>query len=84
MLDPIRGRHHATLAQLAIAWLLHRSPVMLPIPRPSRLDHFQDNLAAAAIGLTGAEGQAITHLIPETPAASPDGEQRPRLVPEAD
>jgi pyridoxine 4-dehydrogenase len=73
-LDPIRVRHHATTAQLAIAWLLHRSPVMLPIPGTSSPDHFQDNLAAAAIGLTGTEVQAITHLIPEGSARPPDSE----------
>jgi hypothetical protein len=48
------------------------------------LDHFRDNLAGAAIGLTGAEVQAITYLIPETAAEPPDTERRPRLVPEAD
>jgi hypothetical protein len=35
VLAPVRDRHHATVAQLAIAWLLHRSPVMLPIPGTS-------------------------------------------------
>jgi aryl-alcohol dehydrogenase-like predicted oxidoreductase len=84
VLAPVRNRHHATMAQLAIAWLLHRSPVMLPIPGTSSPDHFQDNLAGAAISLTGAEVHAITHLIPETPADSPDTRPRPRLVPEAD
>ena len=69
VLDPIRDRHNATTAQLAIAWLLHRSPVMLPIPGTSSPDHFRDNLAAASVGLTSTEIQAITHLIPETPAA---------------
>jgi pyridoxine 4-dehydrogenase len=84
MLDPLRDRHHATTAQLAIAWLLHRSPIMLPIPGTSSPDHFQDNLAGAAISLTGPEVQAVTHLIPETSAESPDTERRPQLIPEAD
>ena len=83
-LGPLLGRHHATTAQLAIAWLLHRSPVMLPIPGTASPDHFQDNLAGAAISLTSAEVQAITQLIPENPAGSPDTRPRPRLVPEAD
>ena len=69
VLDPVRDRHHATMAQLAIAWLLHRSPVMLPIPGTTSLDHFQDNLAGTAISLTSAEVQAVTQLIPETPPA---------------
>jgi pyridoxine 4-dehydrogenase len=79
LLDPLRDRHHATTAQLAIAWLLHRSPVMLPIPGTSSLDHFWDNLAGAAIGLTDTEVQAITDLIPETPVQSPG---LPQLGPE--
>jgi hypothetical protein len=41
-------------------------------------------LAGAAISLTGAEVQAVTHLIPETSAELPDTERRPQLIPEAD
>jgi aryl-alcohol dehydrogenase-like predicted oxidoreductase len=41
---------------------------MLPIPGTTNLDHFRDNLAGAAIGLTDTEVQTVTHLIPETPA----------------
>jgi aryl-alcohol dehydrogenase-like predicted oxidoreductase len=81
VLGPLRDRHHATMAQLAIAWLLHRSPVMLPIPGTSSPDHFRDNLAGAAIGLTGGEVQAITHLILEPAVESPDTRQRSRPVP---
>ncbi len=44
-------RHDATPGQLALAWLLHRSPVMLPIPGTSRVDHLEENVAAAAISL---------------------------------
>ena len=71
VLDPLGDQHHATAAQLAIAWLLHRSPVMLPIPGTSSPDHLRDNLAAAGISLTSAQVHAITQLIPETPAESP-------------
>jgi pyridoxine 4-dehydrogenase len=84
MLDPVRDRHHATTAQLAIAWLLHRSPVMLPIPGTSSLDHFLNNLASNAISLDDAEVQAVTRLIAETPAESPDTGRLPQLVPEPD
>ncbi|GAA3962853.1 aldo/keto reductase [Actinomadura viridis] len=49
------ARHDASPAQLALAWLLHRSPVMLPIPGTSKVAHLEDNLAAAAISLTGDE-----------------------------
>src|SRR6266404_6824914 len=42
-------RHNATVVQLAIAWLLHRSPVMAPIPGTSSLAHLEENVAAAKI-----------------------------------
>ena len=42
----------ATPAQLAVAWLLHRSPVMLPIPGTSTVDHLEENIEAALVGLT--------------------------------
>jgi aryl-alcohol dehydrogenase-like predicted oxidoreductase len=48
-------RHGATPAQLALAWLLHRSPVMLPIPGTSKVAHLEDNNAAAGISLTADE-----------------------------
>ena len=44
--------HGATPSQLALAWLLKRSPVMLPIPGTSSVAHLEDNVAAAAIELT--------------------------------
>jgi aryl-alcohol dehydrogenase-like predicted oxidoreductase len=53
-------RHASTPSQLALAWLLHRSPVMLPIPGTSSVEHLEDNLAAARIELTGAEFDALT------------------------
>jgi aryl-alcohol dehydrogenase-like predicted oxidoreductase len=48
-----------TTAQLAIAWLLHRSPVMLPIPGTSSVKHLEENVAAAEIKLSDAEWQAL-------------------------
>jgi pyridoxine 4-dehydrogenase len=45
----------ATQAQIALAWLLRRSPVILPIPGTSSLEHLEENVAAAALGLTDAE-----------------------------
>ena len=44
--------HDATPAQIALAWLLRRSPVMLPIPGTSRVKHLEENVAAAAIPLS--------------------------------
>jgi aryl-alcohol dehydrogenase-like predicted oxidoreductase len=46
-------------AQIALAWLLRRSPVMLPIPGTSRVKHLEENVAAAAIELTDEELASI-------------------------
>lgn len=51
-LAQVASRHEATPAQIALAWLLHRSPVMLPIPGTSKVAHLDENLAAATISLT--------------------------------
>jgi len=52
-------RHHATPSQLALAWLLKRSPVMLPIPGTSSVEHLESNTAAAGIELTDDEFEAL-------------------------
>ncbi len=65
VLGPICEKHQATVPQIALAWLLHRSPVMLPIPGTSSLTHLEENLGAAAIKLTAEEVKAITQLVPE-------------------
>jgi pyridoxine 4-dehydrogenase len=49
----------ATPSQLALAWLLRRSPVMLPIPGTSSVAHLEDNMAAASIELTDDEYAAL-------------------------
>ncbi len=49
------ARHGATPAQVALAWLLARSPAMLPIPGTSRVAHLEENVAAAALRLDAAE-----------------------------
>ena len=51
--------HDATPSQLALAWLLKRSPVMLPIPGTSSVDHLDSNTAAASIELTDDEFTAL-------------------------
>ncbi len=48
----VAARHDATPMQVAIAWLLARSPAMLPIPGTSRVPHLEENVAAAALRLT--------------------------------
>ena len=51
----IAARHNATPAQLSLAWLLHRSPVMLPIPGTSKVAHLEENIAAASLCVSDAE-----------------------------
>lgn len=55
----LAARHEATVAQLSLAWLLQRSPVMLPIPGTSRVAHLEENIAAAGLKLTGEEWAAV-------------------------
>jgi pyridoxine 4-dehydrogenase len=54
-LDSIAKRHGATPGQVALAWMLRRSPVMLPIPGTSKRSHLEENVAAAAIELSDDE-----------------------------
>src|SRR4029079_10433701 len=58
-LDAVAKKHGATSAQIAIAWLLARSPVMLPIPGTSRVDHLEENWAARNIELSPEEVDRI-------------------------
>ncbi|MFM6926392.1 MAG: aldo/keto reductase [Ferruginibacter sp.] len=51
----IAEKYNASAAQINIAWLLHRSPWMLPIPGTSSLDHCKENLAAASIQLSAED-----------------------------
>jgi pyridoxine 4-dehydrogenase len=55
----IARAHGATPSQVALAWLLQRSPVMLPIPGTSRREHLEENLGAAGLRLTEAEFDAL-------------------------
>jgi aryl-alcohol dehydrogenase-like predicted oxidoreductase len=54
-LAAIAARHSATVAQLSLAWLLQRSPVMLPIPGTSKIAHLEENVAAAGLKLDQEE-----------------------------
>ena len=60
LLDEIAAAHEATHAQLALAWLLRRSPVMLPIPGTSSVAHLEENCAAAQVELTDEEYDRLT------------------------
>ncbi|OBJ55548.1 aldo/keto reductase [Mycobacterium asiaticum] len=59
-LKDIAAAHHATPSQLALAWLLKRSPVVLPIPGTSQVAHLEENVAAADIELTDEEFEALS------------------------
>ncbi|MBW8711220.1 MAG: aldo/keto reductase [Mycobacterium sp.] len=59
-LQRIADNHHATPSQLALAWLLKRSPVMLPIPGTSKVAHLEENVAAAEIELSDEEYETLS------------------------
>lgn len=58
-LDEVAKLHGATVSQLSLAWLLQRSPVILPIPGTSSVKHVEENVAAAGLKLSAAEWQEI-------------------------
>jgi aryl-alcohol dehydrogenase-like predicted oxidoreductase len=58
-LDELAKRHSATVAQLSLAWLLHRSPVMLPIPGTSSVKHLEENVASAGLELSDREWRSL-------------------------
>jgi aryl-alcohol dehydrogenase-like predicted oxidoreductase len=55
VLGRIAARHGTTLPQISLAWLLHRSPVLLPIPGTSKIAHLEENVAAAELNLTAED-----------------------------
>jgi len=62
-LDEAARKHHAAPAQIALAWLLARSPVMLPIPGTSSVKHLEENMAAAELRLTPNELSELGSLV---------------------
>lgn len=62
VLDVIAKRHGASPSQLALAWLLKRSPAMLPIPGTGKVRHLDENVAAAGIELGDAEFKELSAL----------------------
>ena len=62
VLEPIAKQYGVSLRQVALAWQLQRSPAVLPIPGTTSFDHFQENLAAAAVTLTPEQLAAITGI----------------------
>jgi pyridoxine 4-dehydrogenase len=59
ILDQIARDHKAAPSQIALAWVLQRSPVMLPIPGTSKVKHLEENVAAVDITLSAAEFEAL-------------------------
>ena len=75
-LDKAAAAHEASPGQLALAWLLHRSPVMLPIPGTSSVAHLEENVASAAVNSpTRNSPRSATRLPPpeRTSVAGPAG-----------
>jgi aryl-alcohol dehydrogenase-like predicted oxidoreductase len=59
VLDRVAKRLGASTAQVALAWVLERSPVMLPIPGTSRVSHLEENVAAAGLELSADDFQEL-------------------------
>jgi pyridoxine 4-dehydrogenase len=59
ILDTIAKSHNAAPSQIALAWVLKRSPVMLPIPGTSKIKHLEENVAAVDIELSSSEFDAL-------------------------
>jgi aryl-alcohol dehydrogenase-like predicted oxidoreductase len=62
-LGRIAARHGTTLPQLSLAWLLHRSPVLLPIPGTSKVAHLEENVAAAQLRLTAEDWAEVESAV---------------------
>ena len=59
ILDDIARKHRATPSQIALAWVLKRSPAMLPIPGTSKVKHLEENVASVNIELSQSEFDAL-------------------------
>src|SRR5258708_5558778 len=62
VLNRIAQVQHASPMQLALAWLLRRSPIMLPIPGTSSIDHVEENVAAATVRLTDKQYEELSEV----------------------
>lgn len=58
----LMDKHDASASQLALAWMLKRSPVMLPIPGTGKVKHLEENIAAAAIKLSDDEFKTLDRI----------------------
>lgn len=64
IVDEIARRLRVSTNQVLLAWLLHHSPAMMPIPGTSKVSHLEDNVAAAGLKLEPADLKALDHLTP--------------------
>lgn len=62
VLNQIAKAHQASPTQVALAWLLRRSPMMLPIPGTSSIAHLQENIAGASVRLTDEDYKSLSHV----------------------
>src|SRR5690348_9632225 len=62
VLGRIAQAHHASPTQVALAWLLRRSPILLPIPGTSSIEHLEQNVAAASLRLTDEDYQLLSRV----------------------
>jgi pyridoxine 4-dehydrogenase len=62
VLNRIAKAHNASPTQVALAWLLHRSPIMLPIPGTSSIEHLEQNVAAASLRLSEEEYERLSRV----------------------
>ena len=60
VLDQVAQAHGASPTQVALAWLLRRSPIMMPIPGTSSLDHLEQNVAAASLRITDEDYRKLS------------------------
>jgi aryl-alcohol dehydrogenase-like predicted oxidoreductase len=68
VLEPIASRHGATISQIALAWLLARSPAIMPCPGTTSIAHLRENLDAQDIELSREDIQSINSIAPERTA----------------
>jgi aryl-alcohol dehydrogenase-like predicted oxidoreductase len=61
-LETVAKERNVSVYQVALAWLLHRSPVMLPIPGTASVSHLEENVAAASLQLGPEDWKTLDHL----------------------
>ena len=65
MVEKIAAARMVSTAVVSLAWLLHRSPVILPIPGTSNVKHLEENVSAAGFRLSDAEFAELAGVVPK-------------------